>query len=149
MPEQRLNPRTLNPAEIPAEWDDIDKDLAMRLRQNEYGLRTKEQWQIIKQIRAARHLLLRNDHRARCGRCGAIHEYITLGCIERPFNGLDEVHLFELQQAKERGQVRGEHQIITTTTVESLHVGVPEPINRKTAKKLILRIRAKLGRNAI
>lgn len=146
---EHFDPRVLHPTQVPPEWDDVDRDLWERIKPDKYGLRTHEQKKIIDRIRAARWLLLRNDHRARCGRCNQIHEYITMGCIERPFNGLEEIHHFEKQQAREQGLIRGENQIIHATTVRALHVGTPEPINRKTAQRLLLRIRAKLGRGAI
>jgi hypothetical protein len=146
---KRFNPRTLDPSQIPPEWDDVDRDLAERLRPDKYGLRTKEQQKQIDKIRAARWLLLRNDHKARCGRCGAIHEYITRFCIERPFNTLHEIQLFELQQAREQGLVRGENLIVNSANVRGMQLGEPVPISRKQAQKLMLRIRVRGGRDAI
>ena len=131
------------------DWDPIARDLAERLKQDQYGIRTKEQQKRIDEIRAASWLLLTNEHRAKCGRCGKIHPYITLGCIERPFNGLDELYSFETSNAREQGLIRGENVILSESHVQSMRIGAPEPISRKVAKRLILRIRAKLGRKAI
>lgn len=145
----KWNPRTLDPSQIPAEWDDLDRDIAERLRPDKFGFRTAAQKKQVDAIRAARWLLLRNDHRARCSRCNAVHPYVTLGCIERPFNTLHEIDIFEMQQAREQGLVHGENIILEDTTFRSFHIGEPVPITRKAAQKLTLRIRAKLGRNAI
>jgi hypothetical protein len=144
-----FDPRTLDPSQVPPEWSPIDRDLAERLRPDRYGLRTKDQQKVIDQIRAARWLLLRNDHKARCRECNQIHEYVTRLCIERPFNGLHELHLFEMQVAKDQGLVSGENVILTETTLRGMRLGEPVPITRKQAQRLMLRIRAKGGRDAI
>ena len=149
MTTKRWNPRTLDPAQIPPEWDDISYDLAERLRPDKYGLLTKDQQKEIDRIRAARWLLLRNDTGAKCTHCNAVHTYITRYCIERPFNTLHEIHMFEMQNAREQGLVRGENLIVDHSSLRSMRLGTPVPISRKDAKKLMLRIRVRGGRDAI
>jgi hypothetical protein len=144
-----FNPLVITLENVPPEWDDIDLELWERIRPDENGLITHAQFKQIREIRAARWVLVTNDRRARCNRCNRIHEYLTLGCIERPFNTFDEVLIYEKQVAREQGAIRGENLIITTQTVYETRLGRPVPITRKKAKELKLRIRSKLGRKAL
>jgi hypothetical protein len=42
----------------------------------------------------------------RCGRCKGKHPYLTASCVERPFNGLDQVLYVLWQQAGDLAAVR-------------------------------------------
>ena len=86
------------------------------------GVITPEQRRMINQILEARWFLVRNGGvtpRARCGRCKRYHPYITLGCVEKPHNGLGEVvGLIEREQeiGTRRGRIgHGQHKEVPRT----------------------------------
>lgn len=150
-----LDPAELWSSDLPPEWDEVPPELLARLvpqatrtipftlpngqvelRQwNFTGVLTKEQRAQIDTIVAGRWFLIRNDgptlERARCGRCGNLHKYLTLACIERPFHGLDEIYAL-IEQIEGRDQ-----------NAYAIRLGSIEPITRQKAKLLADRIRAR------
>ena len=90
-------------------------------------------------IARSRWFLVRNEQRDRCGNCrqgtipGAIHEYLTLGCIELPFNGVDDLVLVLESWDEERRE----------RLISGMHPGMFVPITFGDARKYIRRIQAK------
>jgi len=111
---------------------------------------------MINNILRGRWFLIRNGgilSRSRCKRCGSWkHPYLTLGCIEKPYNGMGEiVALIEKQQQRGVARVvkrlKGYRQPIDKplydTTLDAVEIGAIEPITARKAKELIDRINAK------
>jgi CelD/BcsL family acetyltransferase involved in cellulose biosynthesis len=86
---------------------------------------------------AGRWFLIRNDasagYRPRCGRCNQVHDFLTLGCVERPFNGLTEI-VAMLRDFRAEGRDR---------VMEGVRYGALVPITAAEAQRLAGRIRAK------
>ena len=120
---------TLDPfdviGDVPPEWRAVAAELIARLGDPTRPWLTPAERRALDAVIALRPYLVTNAHRARCRRCGAVHPYLTLGCIERPFTGWTEV--FAL--------VRDQHI--------ALRLGDLVPIDRETARRLIERIRAR------
>lgn len=78
-------------ADNPSEWPVADAETLALLRPSN-GIFTIEQDKALRRISAARWFLLRNDGPSgqawRCGRCGLLHDFFTLHCRPRPYNGL-------------------------------------------------------------
>jgi len=75
----------------------------------------------------------------KCRRCGAIHEYITVGCIELPFSSLRSLEIF-VGKMPQSGQELFRAMLKPGTLAEP---GTLVPISSKEAEKLNERIRAK------
>jgi hypothetical protein len=120
---------TLDPfdllADLPPEWRSVATELLARLGDHSRPWLTREERRAIDAVIALRPYLVTNGQRARCRRCGAVHPYLTLACVERPFTGWTE--LFAL--------VRQQNVV--------LRLGDIVPIDRATAQALIERIRAR------
>lgn len=120
----------------PPEWQQIDPEILARLVPVN-GYHTPEQRVALNRIAAGQFFLVKNDLRAPCSACrqgilrGAIHDYITTGCIELPFNGLREVSMFYGQQ-DQGGKLWA-----------SLTMGTIVPITAEDAAKLNDRIRTR------
>lgn len=120
----------------PDVWPEIDAELLARLVPTG-GYYTPEQRVELNRIARGQWFLVRNDLRARCASCrqgilpGAVHEYVTTGCIELPFNGLREVSMFYAQH-DQHGRLWG-----------SLSMGTIAPISAEDAQVLNERIRAR------
>lgn len=88
-------------------------------------------------VLANRWFLIRNDsvpgYYPHCGLCGAVHRYLTRGCVEKPFNGLTEV-MAKIRQPRVDG---------ADTITEGFRLGALEPITAIKAWELKERIRAK------
>lgn len=120
---------------------------------------------MIEALRNSTYFLVRNggaDSPAKCGRCGAIHAYLTRMCIEQPYRGLlgalyayvrithDAAHMRRISglrampylhdghpyTAHERAPVEGEE-------IVAYELGAAEPIDEKRAMRYAeaLRIR--------
>jgi hypothetical protein len=75
----------------------------------------------------------------RCRRCGAIHEYITTGCVELPFNSLRELSIF-VGRMPETAQQLFRSMLRPGTLTEP---GTIVPITQADAARLNERIRSK------
>lgn len=120
------------------------------------GMMTPEQKALVDSILAGRWFLVRNGGvlpRSRCIRCHSYdHTYLTLGCIEKPYNGLGEI-VAMIQRETQRGVarvvkiVRGRRQHLDKplmeTTIDAVEIGAIEPITPQKAAELIDRINAK------
>lgn len=95
---------------------------------------------LMRETLARRWFLIVNDavpgYRPECGRCGVKHQYMTLMCIERPFNGLTEV-IAKIRQPRIEGPDR---------ITEGFRLGALVPIKAIEALVLKEKIRAKGGR---
>jgi hypothetical protein len=73
------------------------------------GILTNAQKRMVDEILASRWFLIKNGGvlpPARCTRCGSTsHPYLTLGCIEKPYNGLGEIVAL-VEQQTQRGVAR-------------------------------------------
>ena len=94
-----FDPTQPNLDDLPPEWDELPAEVLARLLTVGPVLTTEETAEL-NRIAQARWFLVRNDSRARCGNCrqgmlpGAIHDYLTLKCVEAPFNGLRQLQLY-------------------------------------------------------
>lgn len=92
-PAQRLANSLRSPVlrDTPPEWEAVPPEQAALLRPKG-GIYTLDQHRQLEAIARKRWFLLRNtgpEGKAwRCTRCHRVHEYFTLHCIERPYNGL-------------------------------------------------------------
>lgn len=90
---------------------------------------------LFRRVLASRWFLIRNDsvpgYYPTCDNCGRVHTYMTLACVERPFNGLTEIYGV-LNDAKLDGQNR---------VVEGFRYGALVPITAAEAAKYVQRIR--------
>lgn len=151
-----LDPAQVRLADLPSEWQEIPTELLALLApgvvtkvfgehlQANYlvdptGLVTGDQASIIRQLLRQRWFLMQNTggqfHRAICGLCGRTHDYLTLGCIERPFHGLQEiVGLIETYEAEGKDMTR---------VATAIRLGSIVPITRRVALGLANRIKAK------
>lgn len=76
----------------PSVWPELPPDVAEKLRQG--GLWTPEERVALNLALLGYWFLIRNkpifDGPKRCTRCNRKHDYVTVGCVELPFNGLRE-----------------------------------------------------------
>ncbi len=76
---------------------------------NFQGIMTAEQRKMVDAILAGRWFLIKNGGvlaPARCGRCKSYkHPYLTLGCVEKPYNGLGEIVAL-IERQTQRGVAR-------------------------------------------
>lgn len=123
-----LNP--ILPPDAPPEWAAIPAELLARLAPRG-GILTPWQRRELDRIARSRWFLIRNEGGYRCRRCRAVHAYLTWGCVERPFNGLNEV-VGLLRQAEGRD-----------LTLSGVRFGTIVPISETKARELIERMRAR------
>jgi hypothetical protein len=117
------------------------------------GILTNAQKRRVDEILASRWFLIKNGGvlpPARCTRCGSTsHPYLTLGCIEKPYNGLGEIVAL-VEQQTQRGVARivkagrqATEKPLYDTTLDAVEIGAIVPITPEKAKALIDRINAK------
>lgn len=103
----QLDPRSLEIYDCPPEWPTIPRELIERLIpappvpiRDPFGrlhyfqpipMYTPEQKAQIDAIAASRWFLIKLHESAVCGRCDGKHGYVTLGCVERPWNGITDI----------------------------------------------------------
>ncbi len=75
-----------------ASWSAVPDDLMDMLAPSGTAYLTTRQRAALNRIAAGRHFLVRNTWRARCEHCIRIHSYMTIRCVEGPFNGLRQVY---------------------------------------------------------
>jgi hypothetical protein len=128
-----IDPRALILADTPPEWQALEAE-AIALLRPALGLLTPAQAAQLARVQRSRWFLLRNrgkeGYAFRCGRCGAVHEYFTLHCIERPFNGLTQVVGVLTQRLGPKD-----------TDFFSVALGAIEPIERDRARQTYERLR--------
>lgn len=98
------------------------------------------------QTATIQYFLVRNDHRLRCGRCNAVHPYVSVACLPCPMTARSEVVLLDHQQTHERGLVHGENVEVNEDALSAMRMGRLEPISQRDAEKLRLRIRLRGGK---
>lgn len=118
------------------------------------GMITPQQRALVDRVLASRWFLIKNGGvvtKARCLRCKRYHRYITLGCVEKPFNGMTEIVGF-IHRSTTVGVSRtkiGHRQYRETPLMEqsmdAVELGAIEPITVVRARDLILRIRGRVG----
>jgi hypothetical protein len=120
----QLDVRSIVLPENPAEWPVVDAETRQLLTPKN-GLYTPEQVRLIRQLAARRWFFLKNTgphgEAWRCGRCKQLHDYFTLHCIERPFNGLS--HLLGVMRQR----------IAEDDVFSAVELGMVEPITRERA----------------
>lgn len=80
--------------DLPPQWAKLPDELLAHLRPVN-GVYSPAQRAALNRIAAGRFFLIRNEPihgagRTPCGRCGRRHKYVTIRCVECPFNGLRE-----------------------------------------------------------
>jgi len=141
-----IDPLVLVQPGLPHEWE-----IPIEFKQRFFGERliyTIEELQWMGRLQTARWFLVRNEMGLRCAvgpkSCGAVHPYISLGCVEQPWNSLNDLLLLEERMSEQRGQVHGENLRITERQIIAKHRGAIEPILRlEDVYKLIRRMKAK------
>lgn len=102
-----LDPQTLVIRDCPPEWPNVPQDLLDKLIpqrpkpiRDPFGklhyfvdvpMYTPAQKAQIDAIASSRWFLIKLDEQARCGICNQNHGYVTLGCVEKPFNGITDI----------------------------------------------------------
>lgn len=76
----------------PPEWETIPSELLERLAPQGEKFITTRQRAALNRIAAGRNFLIRNVWDVRCDKCNRIHTYLTLACVEAPFNGLRQFY---------------------------------------------------------
>ncbi|MDQ3540415.1 MAG: hypothetical protein M3440_06975 [Chloroflexota bacterium] len=74
------------------EWSAIPGELMEMLAPSGTAYLTTRQRAALNRIAAGRWFLVRNSCGARCEGCNRIHAYMTIRCVEGPFNGLRQVY---------------------------------------------------------
>jgi hypothetical protein len=118
--------------DLPPQWETVEPDVLATLRP-EGGIYTPQQHAALKRIAGRRWFLIRANTglASRCRECQQVHTYLTLGCVELPFNGLTEViGLFDRYQGRDR-------------VIDAVALGDIVPITRDEARTLYGRIRAR------
>lgn len=93
---QRIDPYDLFNPDLPDVWEPVPEEYKPLLivRGN---IASKTQERMINAIVASRWYFLKNDftdsygNRVRCKHCNRIHDYVTMRCVDAPFNSLTEV----------------------------------------------------------
>lgn len=120
-------------ADAPSEWGAVAPEVLEALRPTR-GYYTLRQDAMLKRIAAGRFFLLQNrgpkGQAWRCGRCKGIHDYFTLHCIERPYNGVTHAigHL--------------EQRIGRDFVLDAVELGAIQPISQARALKAYSDLRA-------
>ncbi len=95
--------------------------------------------QVAEGVLANRWYLIENDavpgFRPECGICGRKHRFLSLACLDKPFNGLTEIFAI-LRQPRIEGRDR---------ITEGFRFGALVPITSREALVLRERIRGKIG----
>lgn len=129
---ERIDPFRLV-QDLPPEWRTVATELLARLGPRDRPYLTPQERAAIDAVIRLRPYLVRNRWGFRCRRCGAVHQYLTLGCIERPFTGWSETFL-----ADRRGLAG-----IASAGMRVIELGDIEPISVERARELVGRIRAR------
>ena len=134
-----IDPTNITLDDLPPDWTEIPPEILARLL-TAGPLMTTEETAAINRIAQGRWFLIRNDLRIRCHNsqtgtgCGAVHDYISLRCVEAPFNGLRQLELFTQK-------VAGADVILTR-----MDIGTLVPISASKARKFNERIIERGGR---
>lgn len=90
----QIDPFLPGGSDLPPEWAELPAELIDALTPKN-GLYTPAQMRQLTALAKGRWFLLRNDgpsgERWPCKRCGRLHSFFTLGCVARPFNGLQSI----------------------------------------------------------
>lgn len=145
-PREIFDPRLPVLPDMPPEWGEVPEEILEMIiprrmtvidgvETNTRGILTPDQARKLDEIAAGRWFLLRNDgptgYRLRCANCGRKHLYFTLACIERPFNGLQQIVGLMRQYDAAKNEVG----------LDCVRLGTIEPITAKKALKLRQKIR--------
>lgn len=133
-----IDPRRIILPDNPSEWPDIPEHIWEKLKPKN-GIYLPWQKRAMDKIARSRWFLIRNNHRERCGNCrqgaipGAIHDYLTLGCVELPFHGIEDLVLVMQEWNEERRE----------RLISGMTPGTIVPITPSDAFKYIGRIKDK------
>lgn len=102
-----LDPRSLVIYDCPREWPTVPEELIVKLCpqpqnivRDQFGkvhyfrtppMLSPEQKILMDKIAASRYFLIKLHEDCICGKCGGKHGYVTVGCVEAPFNGLTDI----------------------------------------------------------
>lgn len=114
--------------DLPSEWPQLDPAVAAILTPVG-GIYTRDQAEALETIARSRWFFLRNHGRSegysyRCANCKQIHDFFSLHCIARPFNGLTQAVGLLAQQITERD-----------TDYLTVALGAIEPITAARARR--------------
>lgn len=142
MSARDLDPRLLNPPDVPPGWE-IPPELAERFWPGKI-IFTPDELAERDRLLATRFFLLTNETQARCRVCNAVHPYFTTRCIERPFHGLKQILALEAVLADDI-QARHGNVPLFERALAVTRPGSIVPIRPREAQVLLLRIAAKGG----
>lgn len=86
-----VNLMVVNDSRFDPSWSAIPQELLEMLAGNTAYLTTRQR-AALNRIAAGRWFLVRNSWSARCDQCNRVHPYMTIRCVEGPFNGLRQVY---------------------------------------------------------
>lgn len=143
----------------PSAWGSIPERLLVELAPQGTHVLSPQQRAALNRIAAGEWFLVRNFHRAHCNSCrphrtstirGAVHDYVTIKCVESPFNGLRQI-MWWIESEAERSQIE---QGAFYATIRDFMVMHPEqdafvPISAQDAARLNARIRQRGGRPVV
>lgn len=89
------------------DWATIPDELLEALAPTGTTYLTTRQRAALNRLAAGRHFLVKNLWGARCDGCNRIHPYMTIRCVEAPFNGLRQVYEWIDSQADAERIYRG------------------------------------------
>ena len=142
----QIDPRILTGENVPHEWA-----LPPEISERFWGrcwIFTPAELKERDRIIASRWFLVQNERRERCKRCRSVHPYLTVFCIDRPFNGFSELLLLEERINEQHDHEHGEVVHSEEKLILASRPGSILPITERDAVKLAIRIRLKGGSNA-
>ncbi len=83
---------TVNDSRYDPTWASIPSEIMAMLAPSGTAYLTTRQRAGLNRLAASRHFLVKNTWNARCEHCNARHQYMTIRCVEGPFNGLRQVY---------------------------------------------------------
>jgi hypothetical protein len=143
----------------PAEWGTIPEEMLARLAPEGALVMTPRQRAALNRLAAGEWFLVRNFHRAHCESCrphrhsrllGAVHDYVTIACVESPFNGLRQIMWWiEGEARRQRVEEGALYATIREWMVRHPDADAFVPISVADAARLNDRIRQRGGRPVI
>lgn len=112
--------------DLPPEWRPIAGELLLHLLDRDRPWLTPKERAALDAVILLRPYLVTNATGARCRNCRAVHPYLTLGCVERPFSGWSELLA-----------------LVRDQSLRAVRLGDLVPISREQACDLAARIRAR------
>lgn len=112
--------------DVAPEWRSVATELIARLVDPSARWLTPKERAAFDAVIQLRPFLITNAQKARCRRCGQVHAYLTLACVERPFSGWSELLM-----------------LVRDQSLKGLRLGDIVPITLEQARALAEKIRAR------